>query len=161
MNKLLFIFVLIVFTSCDLLLPVTSTSKDSDELTSAPEIITIDDREYFLETFMWRDFQPVSPPDGKPLIALIWVTATDSLAIPPEIDATRIWVVKGEEVWESKFSDEKRPDPIHKFKLEKIARNGPKWGPNVAVDVVVRVINKKNGEEFLLRAADQYIGMTM
>ncbi len=132
-----------------------------DELLSAPETIVIDDREYILETYMWRDFQPVAPPDGQPLIAIIWVTAVDSMAISPDIDATRIWVINDSEVWESTFSDEERPESVPEFKLEKVARNGPKWGPHITVDVVVRVIDSITDDVFLLKAADQYIGMTM
>jgi len=83
------------------------------------------------------------------------------MAISPDIDATRIWVINDSEVWESTFSDEERPESVPEFKLEKVARNGPKWGPHITVDVVVRVIDSITDDVFLLKAADQYIGMTM
>ncbi len=160
--KMLTLFIVVLFfAACDLVQPVERRLKDIDELLAAPVRITIDDREYYLDTFLWRDFQPVAPPDGRPLIALIWVIAADSLAMPPDIDATRIWVIHKNEVWESRFSDESRPDSVPEYQLEKIARNGPKWGPDVFVEVVVRVIDTKSGDVFLLRASEQYIGMTM
>jgi hypothetical protein len=158
MYKICFILLILFILSCDLMEPHPSVPPD--ELLSAPEKILIDNREFILETYMWRDFQPVSPPDGKPLIAIVWITAVDSLAIPAELDATRLWIIKDREVWETPFSDEDRGHvPDHK--LEKVARNGPKWGPNITVDVVVRVVDKRNGRQYLLRASEQYIGMTV
>ena len=43
--------------------------------------------------------------------------------------------------------------------LEKIARDGPKWGPGIQVDVVVRLLDK---EElfYLLKAENQLIQRT-
>ena len=107
-----------------------------------------------------RDFQPATPPDGKPLIALIRVIAIDLLPFPSTLDANRLWVINGQEVWEKEFSDEEIPtDPNRKHQLEKIARNGPKWGPGIYVDVVVRIIDYKN-KTYLLKASNQYIGRT-
>ncbi len=158
MYKICFILLILFIPSCDLMEPHPSVPPD--ELLSAPEKIIIDGREFILETYMWRDFQPVSPPDGKPLIAIAWITAVDSLAIPATLDATRLWVIKDHEVWETAFYDEDR-SYVPDYKLEKIAREGPKWGPNITVDVVVRVVDKRNGRQYLLRASEQYIGMTV
>jgi len=131
-----------------------------DELLSAPEQIEIGGRKYVLETYLWRDFMPISPPDGEPLIALVWITATDSLEFPASVDGDRLWIVNGQEVWETKFSDEELPEESHrKHQLAKIARNGPKWGPGIQVDVVVRVIDGKN-ITYLLRASNQWIHRT-
>ncbi|MBN1695433.1 hypothetical protein JW879_08540 [candidate division WOR-3 bacterium] len=131
-----------------------------EELLDAPEQIEIDDREYILETYLWRDFMPVSPPDGQPLIALIWVTAIDSLAFPSSIDANRLYIVNDEQLWETEFSDEDRPvNPSREHQLEKIARDGPKWGPNIQVEVIVKVVDGENNT-YLLRASDQWIHRT-
>ena len=103
---------------------------------------------------------PVSPPDGKPLIALVRIIAIDLLPFPSTLDANRLWVINGQEVWQTEFSYEERPtDPNRKHQLEKIARNGPKWGPGIYVDVVVRIIDYKN-KTYLLKASNQYIGRT-
>jgi hypothetical protein len=135
------------------------SSVPLDELLSAPEQIEIDGRKYVLETYLWRDFMPISPPGGTPLIALIRITATDSLALPPSIDATLLWVIKDQqEVWETRFSEQERP-PYPKYQLEKVARNGPKWGPGIQVDVVVKVVDGEN-DIYLLRASNQWIHRT-
>lgn len=137
-----------------------SSGPSIQDLLAAPEQIEIDGREYILETYLWRDFMPPCPPDGQPLIALIWVTAIDSLAFPSTIDANRLYIVNGELLWETEFSGEDRPDnPNREHQLEKIAREGPLWGPNVQVEVIVRVIDGEN-KTYLLRASDQWIGAT-
>jgi hypothetical protein len=129
-------------------------------LISSPEQIEVDGRKYILETYLWRDFMPISPPDGKPLIALIRVTALDLMPFPATLDADRLWVINGQQVWETEFSNEELPEnPNRRHQLEKIARSGPKWGPGLYVDVVVRIVDYKN-KEYLLRASKQYIGRT-
>jgi hypothetical protein len=159
--RVLFILLVIFFIpACELISPVDHTPTPIDELISAPDRLVIDNREYILDTYMWRDFQPISRPDGKPLIAIIWVIAVDSLAVPSDLDATRLWVIYDGEVWETPFSDEERPQTPG-YKLEKVARNGPKWGPDITVDVVVRIVDRRTGEDYLLKATDQYVGMTV
>lgn len=137
-----------------------SSGPSIQDLLDAPEQIEIDGREYILETYLWRDFMPPTPPDGQPLIALIWVTAIDSLPFPSSIDANRLYIVNDELLWETLFSGEARPqNPNREHQLEKIAREGPKWGPNIQVEVIVRVVDEENNT-YLLRASDQWIGAT-
>ncbi len=40
-----------------------------------------------------------------------------------------------------------------------VARNGPKWGPDIKVDVVVRIVDRA-GNEYLLKASNQKIERT-
>lgn len=55
------------------------------QLLQAPDTISADGKWLYLTTEMWRDFMPFSPPDGKPLIAIIYVTTADSTQIPSSI----------------------------------------------------------------------------
>lgn len=136
------------------------TSPGLDELLAAPEEIVVSGRAYTLETYLYRDFMPVSPPDGRPLTAVIWVTAVDRNPFPSNIDADRIWVVNKGEIWEAKLSaGSSSGDPTRQHQLEKVARDGPKWGPGTYVDVVVRVV-ESGGKDRLLRASNQYITRT-
>lgn len=130
-----------------------------DELMSAPGKIEIDNRSYALDVFLWRDFMPFCPPNGRPMIALVSVTATDSLEFPKSIDADRIWIVNGSDVWQSGFSSEERTRHSSGNHLEKIARGGPKWRTGTKVDVVVRVIDGADNI-YLLKASDQPINRT-
>ena len=64
---------LVCFLSCGDSNPGTSGSDLSlpiQELLDAPEQLDIDNYSFALEAGLWRDFMPVSPPDGHPLIAV-------------------------------------------------------------------------------------------
>jgi hypothetical protein len=135
----------------------TGPSVSLKQLEGAPETVAIGDREFTLETSLYRDFFPICPPDGRPLIAITYVVASGEEQFPVWLDADRLWVVNGEEVWEVVPIEEKRPYPDNQ--LMKVARDGPKWKPRIYVDVVVRLVDAK-GNTYLLRAADQQIGLS-
>jgi len=137
------------------LMPSTVSLQD---LRAAPEKIEINGTEYTLETYLWRDFMPICPPDGRPLVALVKVKAPGETAISSKIDATRLWVVKGKEIWETEFANEE--GSAIGDTLEKIGRDGPKWGPGITVDIVVKIIDLKSGKSYLLKASNQYIHRT-
>lgn len=131
------------------------------ELESAPERITLENREFVLETYLLRNFMPICPPDGWGLMAFVAITATDSLEFPSHIDTDHIWIINGSRVWESNFSNDFRP-PHTIYQLTKVARNGPKWGhmggPFTFVDVIVRVVDSNN-QRYLLKASHQIIDL--
>jgi len=132
-----------------------------DDLLNAPETIEIDGREFFMETFIWRDFQPICPPDGNPMVAIIWVVAADSQQFPSSVDFDYLWVINEEDdVWATDLYP--RMPTLEYWKLEKDAHDGPKWDVEpypVLVDAVVRVKDGA-GNEYLLRAADQILEVT-
>lgn len=128
----------------------------TSELRTAPQTLVIGDQEYTLGTELWRDFMPFSPPDGKPLIALVKVVEQDGVPIAPDLKLEYLWVINGSKIWATIFSDETLPPPPQN-ELHGIARDGPKWGPQIQVDVVV-ALRPGQGSLQLLRAADQWIG---
>jgi hypothetical protein len=135
-------------------------SPGLDDLRSAPQAIVISGRAYTLETYLYRDFMPVSPPDGRPLTAIIRVSAEDRKPFPAALDADRIYVINGGDIWEAILPAESGSgDPSRQHQLEKVARDGPKWGPGIYVDVVVRIV-ESGGKDHLLRASNQYIART-
>ncbi len=101
---------------------------------------------------------PPSPPDGGPLTVLVRVVEQNGNPVAPDLRLEYLWVVHGEEIWAARFSDESRPTPPPN-ELHGIAREGPKWGPDVAVDVVVG-LRRGAGSLVLLRALDQVIDRT-
>ena len=128
-------------------------------LLTSPDTVIIEGNKIYLTTEMWRDFMPVSPPDGKPLITVAKIETVDSSKISNSINADAIYIVNGGEVWKSFLSDEAPgSDLLKPFRIVKIARDGPKWGPGINVDVVVRLL--ANNNVYLLRASNQYIART-
>lgn len=164
MNKKIFpYFLLLLLFSLFLVQcsnPVSSPPEIPIEvLLSAPDTLLIENQNVVLSTYMWRDFQPISPPDGKPLIAITYIETVDSTIISSSIVVDAIYIVNNGEVWKSFFSDEEPASTeLRPYRIVKIARNGPKWGPGIYVSVIVRL--KKNTNSYLLRASEQYIGRT-
>ena len=139
----------------------TAPSFSLDELLTAPVAIDIDGRTFTLETYVWRDFMPPSEPAGSLLAVVVYLTAVDGQPFPGKIDATRLWVVHGQEIWETTFVEESRPrSPARQDQLEKSAAGGPRWDVGAEVDVVVRVTVSASVPR-LLRATKQMIGKTV
>jgi hypothetical protein len=110
-----------------------------------------------LEPYLWRDFQPISPPDGKPLIAVLRVRTTNGAAITPGLRADTAWVVNGPTAWVAAVILEHASSDSTYFEV--VAREGPKWGPGINVDVVLR-LHDASGAPVFLRANAQPIHRT-
>lgn len=128
------------------------------ELQGVPEQLELGDRKLKIETYLWRDFMPISPPGGKPLIGAIKLMSIDKKPLPKGVRIETVWVINGDEVWKSAVT-EVREGKEGAPMLEVVVRDGPKWKPGTAVDVVVLVKDGK-GETHMLRAADQGIHAT-
>ena len=128
------------------------------ELRNAPEIASLDGVAVRLETFAWRNFQPISPPDGKPLIVVVRIKSMDGTVIPSTLKADSLWVVNGEIAWAASVREEQPRGPDWSF-FEAVARDGPKWGPGVTVDVVVR-LRGASGQRALVQVRGQVVGRT-
>jgi hypothetical protein len=115
---------------------------------SAPERVAIDGHEYTLTASAWRDFQPIAPPDGQPLVVVLKMSAADKTPVPALL-VDNVWVLKGREQWSTK-PERAIPEQAVSH-LETSVRGGPKWGPGIKVDVVVRL--KRGEQTWLVRAA--------
>ncbi len=103
----------------------------------------IEGREFSLSVSAWRDFQPVAPPNGQPLIVMIKVSAADASSLPADLLLDQVWVRNGKEQWSVK--------PESSSPSEVAIRGGPKWGPGIKVDVVARL--RQGKQTFLVGAA--------
>ena len=131
------------------------------DLSSAQDTIGIAGVQLILETYLWRDFMPVSPPDGKPLRAAVNLIPVKNENLLPNITMDKIWIINGKEIWSDtlnnagqKVSGENLP------RLKMMAQNGPKWEPGSLVKVIVRVKDDQ-GKIYLLQAKDQQIQKTV
>ena len=137
--------------------PVAPPDIDIQSLQAAPEKLTIAGKALILRCSLWRDFMPISPPDGRPLVVVIAVQTADSTALPEGLNADAVYVIYEGQVWKAWLEEnpDLTPPP---YRLEKVARDGPKWGPGVYVDVVVRL--QYGGKTYFLRASRQRIQKT-
>jgi hypothetical protein len=127
---------------------------------SAPDTLSIEGITVTLETYLWRDFMPVSPPGGQPLRAVITVVPKHSKYLPAGLVAKRIWVFKGNEHWTSQLEKTGTSSPAQPLtRLERSASGGPKWEPGTHATVVVQLLDKE-GKDYFLRAEEQPIHRT-
>jgi hypothetical protein len=126
------------------------------ELVNAPVKVRVAGVDLTLETYLYRDFQPITPPNGQPLIAVVRVKTANGATLPAGLDAEVLHVLYGEDVWAASPVEE-HPATAPGV-LEVVARNGPEWGPGVTVDVVLRL--RHGGTTLLLKAAAQQIHRT-
>ncbi|HEY6790606.1 MAG TPA: hypothetical protein VI365_25195 [Trebonia sp.] len=107
--------------------------------------------------YLWRDFMPVSPPDGRPLIARVWVS-TAAKAPLPAVRVGRIAVIHGVQAWIAPAAgevSESREPPC----LDVVVQEGPKCGPGVRVNVVLQ-LHDAEGQGYLIRVSDAEIQRT-
>ena len=125
----------------------------SPDRSLAPDLVTMEGATVRAEAYLWRDFAPSSPPDGQPLVATLRIQTTDGSLIPPTLTADSAWLYNGGAVWATTVVQEQ---PRNATYFEVVARNGPKWGPGIEVDVVVR-LRDSAGRSLLLQAPRQFI----
>jgi hypothetical protein len=154
--------IMICLLSLQFLFASSRKPKDytPDQLEKAPDTLTIRNLELTLDTYLWRDFMPQSPPDGKPLRASITVISANQEFLPADIDADKLWIINGQEVWSTSLQSVRENLPSEKItRIEKMARGGPKWEPGTWVTVVIQIMDQQ-GNSHLLKVKDQLIHRT-
>jgi hypothetical protein len=137
--------------------PTAPSDVSREQLASAPTRVVADGVELTLTTFLTRDFMPISPPDGKPLGGVLRIKTETGTPVPTSIVVSASWILFNSEMWSA--SVEQRPRAETPPNYEVIVQGGPKWGPDVMVDVIVR-LRDSAGAESLLRAPKQLIAGT-
>jgi hypothetical protein len=157
MRAVLSTILLVAVAACGQSPTAPSDPATPADLRSAPTSLTLDGRRIVLATSLWRDFMPISPPDGQPLVAVARVKADDGSPLPVGVRATDLWVVFDEALWHAAPKEERaRADTAPDYEV--VARAGPKWGPGVTVHVVLRLTD--GHRTWLLRAPNQPIVAT-
>ncbi len=142
MKKILFIlFLSILFTSCASL----------DDLQSSPTVIDINGSVFTLDAYVWRDFMPPTTSDGDPMRSTVTLNLISGPEILNEVHLVRQYVVMGDESWAADLYELS----IGSSTYAGTSENGPKWGPNVYVDVILEFTY--DGETYLIRSPNQLI----
>lgn len=122
------------------------------ELEAAPLAAVVNGQELVLSPYLWRDFMPSTPPNGRPMIANLRLVSADGTPLTGTLSIDAGWVVNNDDVWRGSVGEARfgSPPPMY---YEAIMRGGPKWGPGITVDVVVRVRDSM-GEPHLIRTTN-------
>lgn len=153
--------VVVMFLSCNRPVSDYATVGTDKELLSwlraeAVDTLTIGTDSFVLDAYLWWNFQPSASGNEKPMIAINWLVNTDSVKIPDYIDLVKQYVIYNDSVWVSGYEDETRPDQPE-YKLEKISRSGPGWGPRVYVDVISQVYDFKAQKSYYIKHGDVFV----
>lgn len=131
-----------------LLLLIALASTPGDAHDSVTESATIEGREYRLGTYLWRDFMPISPPDGQPLIASVQLQGEGK---SPQVNWLHLKVLQaGKTVWDTKLENQDERG---------MARGGPKLKIDSTVTVLA-TFRDASGKEWKLRAENQKVHAT-
>jgi len=126
-----------------------------NQLRAAPDTLAVDSLQMVLEADVWRDFLP-----GTSDISLqlrVKVVEAEAKEIPEEFTVAQAWVINGSSAWELESQHATR---VFSNGLELFFAGGPHWGPDIAVDVVVSILDE-NGKLYLVQARDQWIFSTV
>jgi hypothetical protein len=140
-----------------LLLLVTAHSAESQDYTlaqlrAAPAGAKIHGRIVTLDAYLWRDFMPISPPNGKPLIATVRVQSPEGQSISDKLVVERAWFLNGAEVWSTSPSEVRTVDD---GSIELVFRNGPLWNPGLVVDIAIVVRDSSGGRHLISRREEK------
>jgi hypothetical protein len=138
--------------------PLGSVSAVPPAVRAADTSAVVSGHPITITPFLWRDFQPIAPTDGRPLVVVVRVAATDGVALAPSVMADSLWVVLGDQAWVAAAVEEQtRPGTGTEFAV--VARDGPTWAPGSRVDVVLR-LRVGAAAPVYVRAANQVIVRT-
>lgn len=145
----------IAFYSCEKELGVGlhEDEKIAKQLKNAPEYLRLDGINLDLSAYLWRDFMPPSGPNGSPLMAVVELEGENGL-LPGEIESERLYIIYENNIWATGFDEVSIEDD----EIEVISRNGPKWGPDVEVEVVLMF--NYDGKTYEIREDDVTIEAT-
>ena len=138
----------------DSTLPVENVPVD--DLKNAPEQVVIDGTEITISSFLWRDFMPPTPEDGRELAAVVDFETIDQSNFPNNLIIDKLWVINKDEIWETTFSES--GEIIKTYRIRKSAHGGPKWEIGAEVIVVVQI--RDENQQYYIKESDVPIGQT-
>ena len=160
MTKRIVIIVMgLLFLSCD-----KETEIDKEKILqireNAVETLTIGSNSFVLDAYLWRDFMPISPVNGKPMISINWLVSTDMVKIPENLSMVKQYVFYEDEIWVADYENETPTPSLPEYKLERISRNGPKWGPKIYVDVISQIRDSKTNKDYYIERKNVFVKRT-
>jgi len=147
-RSLFFILAALSFLSCD------CAQKDKRQIlqikANAVDTLTIGSNSFVLDASLWRDFQPISPENGKPMISINWLMSTDSVKIPDNISMVKQYVIYKDEIWAANYEEVASTSGSSEYKIERISRDGPKWETGIFVDVIAQIHDSQTNKDYYI-----------
>ncbi|MGK9369936.1 hypothetical protein ACSSWA_13650 [Melioribacter sp. Ez-97] len=125
-------------------------------LLATPDTLVYKNKRLVLKADIWYDKMPTIPETGPRFGALFTIFTADSSDIDFKIDIEAYYLIRNGEVFSGFTVDEDYPNN-YPYKFEKIGRSGPSGWENQSVTVAVLVF--LDGNQFLIKAENQFIGV--
>ena len=127
----------------------------ADSLRLSPAAVQIGNDSLFFSTYVWRDFMPMIGKDGSGLYCSNQLTYKDSLPIPSGLTIKTQYVINGNQVWADQYPNVNNEESSV---IEAVINGGPKWAPDILVDVVCEF--KIDNHTYRIIARQQKINAT-
>ncbi len=154
--------ILLIIFSCEKNAELSGNIVNDPELLNylyehATDTVLVANQQLFMETYPYRNFTPGVLPSERNnrLIVTLSIVNVDSLVITEKLKAIELFVIKGEQIWKSIPKDDNNYSP--EFKKNLISRNGPEWGTDIYVDVVLKIEDLENSNYKYLISREQQI----
>jgi len=124
-------------------------------LLASPQMINLNNYLLKIESDIWRDFMPPSDGSGSPLMAHVVISERNQRTLNNSISLEKVYLINQDQLWSKSFNSTDSSSP---YQVSGTARSGPKWGPDIKVDLVCEFTFQ--GETYRLIAKDQEIYAT-
>ncbi|WP_161883547.1 hypothetical protein [Deinococcus alpinitundrae] len=149
---LLSILAVLSLSACGVLpSPLATSNKSASTLKSAASALVINGKTLSLKVSAWTSNGVGINPN--PFIVLVNVESSDG-AVPADIIPKRLYIIKGEQVWETGFTNENR-GPYAPLS-EKVARTSNRFPDGTTLNFAVDLATPQ-GKQLLRAARDQVI----
>ena len=125
--------------------------RDQDllsQINSSPSVITINNVEYSVDPYAWRDFMPIVNPPIR-LKSNNTLIREDGNNIQSDIEIIQHYIVRDKEIWVPE-DVEIRQNQSSPNQLHIISREGPTWEIGSKVNVGLKIKNQETGDVFWL-----------
>jgi hypothetical protein len=114
-----------------------------------------DDPALRLTAELWRDFMPISPPGGKPLMAALTLESVEGV-FPEGLKVSAVTLLNGQQRWSAEKWD---VEQTGSNSMRIVVREGPKWDVGTEVEVILELMDAQ-GATHMVRSLPQTIGRT-
>ena len=159
-SRIFLFIVALSLISCD----NDSESKKLDNeqvlllMENAKETLLIGNIPFVLEAYIWRDYMPVIPPEGRGIVSINWLVSPNSIPMPNHINMVKQYVIYEDKVWDADYESES--DRTYFNKIERISRNGPQWETGISVTVVSQIYDSETKTNYYIKCNDVTIHRT-
>lgn len=134
---------------------LSAPSNPIPSLLESPESLVIGNYTLAIQSDIWRNYMPPIDSTGSNLFAAVVISETQQKVLANKLTLEKVYLINQEELWSKTFDSRDSSSP---YQISGSVNNGPKWGPNIKIDLVCEF--SFQGEKFRLLAKDQDIYAT-